>query len=244
MTNTTEDTRTEQQRQDDVLRTLQRDFYAPFIRRTVPPKYLGLRLSSLQPSDKSRLPLDEQQKLYDELRAHPLDGWAFFAPAGYSKTVCSTALYCRAVYMNMIEWWNKMYAKNDYQAFEMPKNLGFYTGKPEPEIPRIYVWKKSVPDLLQQHFDMFNAGENSEVPKPDITAEKIQQGLDKGMKPRVFLEEIDKVKPSEFSINQIFRLFDVIDRNQCQLVIDTNLSRQQFTDVFGETLYGEGTRPT
>ena len=56
------------------------------------------------------------------------------------------------------------------------------------------------------------------------------------MTPRVFLEEIDKVKPSEFSINQIFRLFDVIDRNECQLVIDTNLSRQQFMDVFGEPI--------
>ena len=53
----------------------------------------------------------------------------------------------------------------------------------------------------------------------------------------MFLEEIDKVKPSEFSINQIFRLFYVIDRNQCQLVIDTNLSRQQFLDMFGEPIY-------
>jgi len=208
----------------------------PYLDRTIPPKYRGFNLRYLQPSDKSRLSLEEQAALYEELGAHPLDGWAFFAPAGYSKTVCSTVLYREAVFANLMEWWTKMYAKDDYQSFEWPKNAGFYTGKPEPEVPRIYVWRKSVPDLLQQHFDMFNAEDRENAVKPDITAEKIQQGIDKGLTPRVFLEEIDKVKPSEFSINQIFRLFDVIDRNECQLVIDTNLSRQQFTDVFGEPI--------
>jgi hypothetical protein len=46
----------------------------------------------------------------------------------------------------------------------------------------------------------------------------------------------DKIKPSEFSINQIFRLFDALDRHQCQLVLDTNLSTAQFTDMFGEPI--------
>jgi hypothetical protein len=215
------------------------EIYLPFIKRTIPVKYQGFRLVDLQPNKKSRLPLEEQQKLYDEMREHPLDGWAFFAPAGYSKTVSSTVLYRKAVEANLLKWWNELYIKNDYQAFEW-RNVSpgsWEWHHPTPQVPRIYVWRKSVPDLLQQHFDMFNAEDRSEVAKPDITAEKIQEGLNKGLTPRVFLEEIDKVKPSEFSINQIFRLFDVIDRNQCQLVIDTNLSRQQFLDMFGEPIY-------
>jgi hypothetical protein len=209
----------------------------PILDRTMPPKYRLCNLRYIEPSDKSRLPLEEQVLLIAEMKEHPLDSWAFFAPAGYSKTYCSTALYRHAVCHNLIEWWNKMYSKNDYQAFEW-REPSYH--KPQPEIPRIYVWKKSVPDLLQQHFDIFNYSSGSgqpEPPKPDITAEKIQEGINKGLTPRVFLEEIDKVKPSEFAINQIFRLLDVIDRNQCQLVIDTNLSRQLFLDTFGEPIY-------
>jgi len=207
--------------------------------RNIPKKYQEFRLQDIQPSSKSRLSLEEQAALYAEMKERPLDSWAFFAPAGYSKTVCSTVLYRKAVVANMLQWWNELYIKNDYQAFEWravsPGSWEWHN--PTPEVPRIYVWRKSVPDLLQQHFDMFNAEDRSTVAKPDITAEKIQEGLNKGLTPRVFLEEIDKVKPSEFSINQIFRLFDVIDRNLCQLVIDTNLSRQQFLDMFGEPIY-------
>ncbi|MGC2172622.1 MAG: hypothetical protein WA555_00805 [Candidatus Sulfotelmatobacter sp.] len=203
--------------------------------RNIPKKYQEFRLDDVQPSDKSRLPLEEQAALFAEMKEHTLDGWAFFAPAGYSKTVCSTVLYRRAVWANMIKWWNEFYIKNHFQSFEWPPHAGDFTIR-DPEIPRIFVWKKSVPDLLQQHFDMFNAEDREVATKPDITAEKIQEGIDKGFTPRVFLEEIDKVKPSEFSINQIFRLFDVIDRNGCQLVIDTNLSTAQFTDMFGEPI--------
>jgi hypothetical protein len=206
---------------------------AEFLDRTIPPKYRDFRLDTVQPSDKSRLPLDEQQRLYDEMREFPLDGYAFFAPAGYSKTVSSTVLYRRAVVENLVKWWNAMYVPSHYQMYEW-KPTHVYGLPPQPSVPRAFVWRKSVPDLLQQHFDVFNRKDGEDAVKPDITAEKIQEGLDKGFKPRVFLEEIDKVKPSEFSINQIFRLFDVIDRNQCQLVIDTNLSRQQFVDMFGE----------
>lgn len=210
-------------------------FVKEWYAQTIPAKYQDFRLSTLQPSDKSRLPLEEQQKLYDEMREHPLDGYAFFAPAGFSKTVSSTVLYRKAILENMVQWWNKMYLQRDYQSWENRKNRDIHV--PEYCPPRIYVWRKSMPDLLQQHFDLFNAENRSEVAKPDITAEKIEQGLKKGLTPRVFIEEIDKVKPSEFSINQIFRLFDVIDRNLCQLVLDTNLSRQQFLDMFGEPIY-------
>jgi hypothetical protein len=50
--------------------------------------------------------------------------------------VCSTVLYRRAVYANFIRWWNKLYNKDDYQAFEWPKITG-PGGPPQPEIPRI-----------------------------------------------------------------------------------------------------------
>src|ERR1700733_10631392 len=73
------------------------------VNRLVPAKYNTdeFRISKLQPSEKSRLPLEEQAKLYDEIRANPLAGWAFFAPAGCSKTSCSYSLFKAAVSANM-----------------------------------------------------------------------------------------------------------------------------------------------
>jgi hypothetical protein len=66
--------------------------------------------------------------------------------------------------------------------------------------------------------------------------EKIEEAVRRGFKPRVFLEELDKIKPSEFAINQIFRIFDALDRHRGQLVIDTNLSKQEFMDIYGEPI--------
>jgi hypothetical protein len=212
--------------------------YAGIIKNTVPQKYRQVTLENLKPSERSRLSLDDQEALYAELLAKADSGWAFFAPAGYSKTTCSYALYRRAVWENFRLWWPQ---SNQYWAFDyIPREMAL--GPPPTEWdhrrPRIYVWRKSVPDLLQQHFTLFNhPGSDDEArPQPDITVEKIEEAVRRGFKPRVFLEEIDKIKPSEFAINQIFRIFDALDRHRGQLVIDTNLSKQEFMDIYGEPI--------
>jgi hypothetical protein len=200
--------------------TLQESF-DELIVEVVPEKYRDVRLSLLQPSPKSRLSLAEQATLYDELRANPNSGWAFFAPAGYSKTTCSYALYKYALADNM-----KRCHQTGKSEFVLHTN-----GRPAPQC---YVWRKSVPDLLQQHFTHMD---DRNAPKPGITVEKIERAKRDGITPRVFLEEIDKIKPSEFATNQLFRIFDAIDRHRGQIVLDTNFSRQQFLDTFGEPIY-------
>lgn len=213
--------------------------FMEIIQHTMPEKYRSVRLETLKPSTVSRLSEEDQEKLYAELRANADSGWAFFAPAGYSKTTCSYALYRRAVHENFKLWWPQV---GDYRAFDyVPRDMA--QGPPASDWdyrrPRLYVWRKSVPDLLQQHFTLFNyAGSDDEArpPQPDITVEKIEQAVNRGFKPRVFLEEIDKIKPSEFAVNQIFRIVDALDRHRGQLVVDTNLSKQQFMDIYGEPI--------
>lgn|SRR5208282_164946 len=207
---------------------------------TIPVKFRGADLNDLQSSPKSRLSTTDQKALYEELEQNPLLGYAFFAPAGYSKTTCSYALFQRAIVENLFKWWPR---QSEYWAWDYkPRRYEYAVPATEWEYrrPRIYVWRKSVPDLLQQHFTMFNyaGGENEpEPPQPDITVEKIEEAVGRGFAPRIFLEEIDKVKLSEFAINQIFRLLDAVDRHQAQLVMDSNLSRRQFLDLFGEPIY-------
>jgi hypothetical protein len=70
--------------------------------REIPAKYRDVRLSKLEPSTKSRLPLEDQRKLYEDVNAHRLEGWAFFAPAGYSKTPVSWGLYKYALFDNLL----------------------------------------------------------------------------------------------------------------------------------------------
>jgi hypothetical protein len=208
----------------------------------LPAKYRAIGLKGLQASEKSYLRMDLQARLYDELRANPDTGWAFFAPAGYSKTTCSYALYRRAIEVNLQAAWvrrpggfgiDRPFLHNWGNSLSGPSPFGKV--KP-PELPYTAVWRKSVPDLLQQHFDFFNRGENKDLPKPEITVEKIEKAVSLGLKPRVFLEEIDKIKPSEFAVNQLYRIFDAIDRHNGQIVIDSNLSKQQFGNVFGDPI--------
>ena len=40
------------------------------------------KLSDLQPSPKSKMPLDQQQRVYDEMRKNPKAGYALFGPSG------------------------------------------------------------------------------------------------------------------------------------------------------------------
>jgi len=190
--------------------------------RTIPEKYRQFYLTGLQPSHAARLPLEEQSKLIEEMKAHPLDGWAFFTPAGFGKTTCSYVLYKQAIAANLKQW---LPARLD------DLNLGALWNFSDGT-PRIYVWRKSVPDLLQQHFSMFNG----EDVKPDITVEKIEEAVKRGFTPRVFLEEIDKIKLSEFSINQMFRIFDALDRHKGQIVLDTNMSKAEFIAAYGEPI--------
>lgn len=200
--------------------TIQEEFNAA-IQEIVPAKYRDVRLSQLAPSEKSRLPLADQAALYAELLANPERGWAFFAPAGFSKTTCSYALYRYALGTNM---------KLSYRTGKQE----FIYGNGDRIVPHWYVWRKSVPDLLQQ---LFARMDDDNAPLPDISVEKIERAVRDGFVPRVFLEEIDKIKPSDYAVNQLFRILDALDRHKGQLVLDTNLSRQQFLDTFGEPIY-------
>jgi hypothetical protein len=208
----------------------------------LPEKYRLVQLQTLRASEKSHLRMDLQAKLYDELRADWNSGWALFAPAGYSKTTASYALYRQAIGANLKAAWTKhpggygidrpfMYQPPSYVA----GLLNPHKVKP-PDLPYTGVWRKSVPDLLQQHFDFFNRGENETVPKPEITVERIEKAVALGLKPRVFLEELDKIKISEFAINQLYRIFDAIDRHNGQIVLDSNLSKVQFANLFGDPI--------
>ena len=67
----------------------------------IPAKYREVRLTQLQPSKLSRQPFEDQVQLYKDVNEKKLEGWAFFAPAGYSKTTVSWGLFRYALFENL-----------------------------------------------------------------------------------------------------------------------------------------------
>src|ERR1700740_1506923 len=57
----------------------------------------------IKPDSRSRLSLDQQANLYQEItsKEHRLEGWAFFSPAGFGKTTVSWLLYKYAIRENL-----------------------------------------------------------------------------------------------------------------------------------------------
>ena len=195
----------------------------------IPAKYRDIIPSKLQPSKLSRLPMEDQAKLYADINSkeHRLEGWAFFAPAGYSKTTVSWALFKYAIHQNLkvALWTGQMeYVRRGWGD---PPRLQHYTP--------CYVYQESVPEWLEKI--QASWGVDGAVP-PRLNFEQIGKAERDGFRPRVFLEEIDKIKEgSEWNTNKLFTLLNAIDKHKGQLVLDTNLSRQQFLDRFGEPIY-------
>lgn len=96
-------------------------------------------------------------------------------------------------------------------------------------------WHVSAHTLMEE-FHADSMGKESEdgrrAPAPTVTIQKIKSAVSKGQTPRLFIEEIDKVKWSDFKTNHIFRIIDGIYQAKGQLVINTNLTPEQFEAMF------------
>lgn len=75
-----------------------------------------------------------------------------------------------------------------------------------------------------------------------LTREAIRDAADNGLRPRVFLDEFDKVNQSDFTRNAVHALIDELyriggsDSSGAQLVIATNLDRREFAAAWGASL--------
>jgi hypothetical protein len=180
----------------------------------------------IQPNPKSRLPLEEQRKLYAEItdRIKRLEGWAFFSPAGFGKTTASWLLYKYAIKQNLAHaLWT---GQQEWVVRDAPRSV---------YVTDCYCWHIVLPEYLQQ---IQASWTDDSVARPKLIFDKFEKAKQQGFRPRLFVEEIDKIKEgSEWANNIIFTLFNSVDKHQAQLVFDTNLSRQQFMNRFGEPIY-------
>lgn len=179
------------------------------IESNVPLHDRHIFLENLEPSDKSRLKIDRQQEVIEYLQANPAQSYAFFGPAGTSKTTFGVALYENAVWESVLRFtgvhvpifrMSAKYLLDEYVLREMDRQ-----NAPDPTVSR--------PLILRITKRM-----NGTVPDDQT--------------PRLFLEEIDKVKYSEFKTDCLFEVIDSIYEANGQLVFNSNLTLEEFAKQF------------
>jgi hypothetical protein len=194
-----------------------KEFFYQFL-RVIPAHYQYANLKTLEPSERSMLPLDYQADLLKEMREHPDDSYAFFGPAGTSKTTFSAALYRRALFTDMRE----RYIKG------------------EPLFTNTACWRVTVKQLTDEAvaFATFREFKDEDgllhrAKEPTVSRRKIVAVKQKGHRPRLFLEEIDKMKGSEFKQQELFDVLNGLYEADGQLVMNTNMTPEEFSNEFG-----------
>jgi len=87
------------------------------------------------------------------------------------------------------------------------------------------LWRMTAADMLSET-QAYEVGRREDL--PSITVDKIRRARDRGYKPRLFLEEIDKVKGTEFRLNVLSSLINAVYEQEGQLVVNTNLTPNEF----------------
>ena len=179
------------------------------IENNVPLHDRHIFLENLEPSDKSRLKIDRQQEVIEYLQANPSQSYAFFGPAGTSKTTFGVALYENAVWESVYRYdpcpvpifrMSAKYLLDEYVVREMDRQ-----NAPDPTVSR--------PLILRITKRM-----NGLVPDDQT--------------PRLFMEEIDKVKYSEFKTSSLFEVIDALYEANGQFVCNSNLTPEEFARQF------------
>jgi hypothetical protein len=175
----------------------------------VPRAYRRFTLRALQPYPASPVPTERQEEVIAALKANPDKSYAFFAPAGASKTVFATALFSEMLY--------RQYTRPHLRWNWFP------------------VRRISAQALLDQHSRWVN-GRHSEKLEPDVTSRKIAEATKAGQTYRLFLEDMNG-EESAARRAALFDVLNTLHENKGQLVITSSLTLPEFRRQYGENLF-------
>lgn len=183
-----------------------------------PEEYRAFKLSALEPSEKSALSLERQRKVIDMVKAEPLGGYFFMGPPSIGKTVWTACLYRHALKVHLAE----------HELVNAACLRRYFP-----------VWRISTKQMLDQHTEhALRQAEEDYIDKRQVTAEKIAHvRSQQKLTPRLFLEEIDKTKETEARRANLFAVLDAMMAHRGQLVLNSNLTPDEFAERFGADLW-------
>jgi DNA replication protein DnaC len=176
--------------------------------RHVPERFRRVRLDAVVPSPLSRMSATKQSSLIEHLQTHPDGSYLFYGDAGTSKTYLAVALYG-----NALEAW----AAGGWKSIYCP------------------VVRVNVPTLLEQ---WVAKATNPEARVPDYSISQVHSCRNQRQRPRLFLDEIDKFKGSQFKLDKLLELVNAVYDEHGQIVATSNTSPEALTEAWG-SFYGD-----
>jgi DNA replication protein DnaC len=196
-------------------------FYTEFD-ANIPAKYRHLNPHTYTPVDPKTvkglyMPQKYQEKQWKAIMNNPFTGYAFFGPAGWCKTTFSVMLFYLA-----LERATPYLIDDHFQRIK-------------------FLWRTDAKTIGDQHhafqmqFTKLNelGQEEAVVNEPDVTVDRILRAAKKGLPVGLFLEEIDKVKPTDFKRNLLFEIINTLYENNGQLVLCSNSKFSEFRERLG-----------
>lgn len=193
-------------------------FYA-MLYKSVPPHDRFVKLNELRPHEASELSVERQLEVLAELKSDPGRSYAFFGPAGTSKTTFSVALFRQRLW----EWATML--PNPHSL------MGVYNLSAQKRIAECPIYRVSAKTLLDDFVkESMHEEQNGVRVHPVVNRQRIQEI---GKNGALFIEEIDKVNFTKFKTDALFELIDACYENGTQLVFNTNLRFDDFGNRFG-----------
>lgn len=206
----------------------------------IPPKDLFADLKTLEPSTKSQMPVEFQARVLAAMRKQNLHapageggdsdeqihGWAFFGPAGWSKSTLCTAWFAefaRQHIMDLCQFRYNGFCQPDYGWLECPKGR-----KPQP-FWRINALNLIDENLAWQHRDFAD----KEAKQPRVSSAWIENLCRNLFHPCLYLEEVDKVRTDKTRMDILFDVINALYEYKGVLLLNSNLTKQEFTGQFG-----------
>jgi predicted ATPase len=168
--------------------------------KRVDRRFFDVTLDTIEPSQKVNTSLERQAEIIEKVKAHSGDSHLLIGPPGGGKTHLMAALYQNAVVESVVE----------------QRKANMMTEA---------VWWASTSVLLNEHVTKETEKEQGDAPEPYVTERKIRNAAKfGGWRPRLFLDEIDKIAVSDFKIRRLGELVNAVYAASGQVVATMNKS--------------------
>jgi len=175
----------------------------------VPERFRSAWLPTLTPSAESNLPVKQQAAYIRAIQDAPDDSWLMIGAPGAGKTHLLTSLYLNAAVDRCREVWHRGEAMSG-------------------------LWRVRATTLMDDLI-AWNTREPGEVMPPAVTVKKIRLAAQHDFRPKLYIDEIDKLSAGSFRWGDFFgQLIDEIYSQNGQVVATSNLTLAQLSKKWPE----------